>query len=147
MGIVGKFCAYILLMPHGNFASIIHVVSRNSSVVNNGGFLVSPAPLTVAVDTEAVFHCQHLNSNITWRINGIAVRVFPDIVVIHHSGNNSTLTITARPEFNEAMVECVAGNSVLDIASASMVIQGTRISDTLNYLIIVDGISFIIMIL
>ena len=116
---------------------IVHVVLRNSSVVNGGGFLVSPASLTVAVGTEAVFQCQHLNTDfITWRINGIAVRVFPAIVTIHHSGNSSTLTIIARPEYNEAMVECIAvivGNTVLqETASASMMIQGTGIFDTLN---------------
>ena len=108
------------------------VVSRNSSVVNSGGFLVSPAPLTVAVGTEAVFQCQHLNSDfVPWRINGIAVRVFPDIVSISHSGSISSLTIIARSEYNGAMVECVAviiGNTVLtETASASMMIQGIHV--------------------
>ena len=96
--------------------------------MNSGGFLVSPAPLTVAVGTEAVFQCQHLNSDfVTWRINGIAVGVFPDIVDIHLSGSISSLTITARPEYDGTMVECVAGflgSTVLDIAPASMMIQG-----------------------
>ena len=104
---------------------IVHVVLRNSSAVNSGGFLVSPAPLTVAVGTEAVFQCQHLNADfVTWRINGIAVRDFPDIVSIHHVGGVSSLTITARPEYNGAMVECVAvivGNTLLEeVASASI---------------------------
>ena len=110
---------------------IVHVVLRNSSVVNSGGFLVSPAPLTVAVGSEAVFQCQHLNADfITWRINGTAVRDFPDIVSISHSGSVSSLTITARPEYNGTMVECVAvilGSNVLQqTASASMMIQGTK---------------------
>ena len=104
------------------------IVSRNSSVVNSRGFLVSPAPLTVAVGTETVFQCQHLNADfITWRINGLLVSDFPDIVLVHHNGSFSSLT----------MVECIAlflGTVPLqETASASMVIQGTcTISDTLN---------------
>ena len=100
--------------------------------MNSGGFLVSPAPLTVAVDTEAVFQCQHLNSDfITWRINEISIRNFPDIVNTRRNGSVSSLTITGRPEYNGAMIECVAvavivGNTVLlETASASMMIQGT----------------------
>ena len=116
---------------------IVHVVLRIRSVVNSGGFLISPAPLIVAVGTEAVFQCQHLNSDyVTWRINGIALRDFPDIVDIRHSGSVSSLTITACPEYNGTMVECVAvivGNTVLqEVASALMVIQGTCVSDASN---------------
>ena len=97
--------------------------------MNSGGFLVSPVALTVAVGTEAVFQCQHLNTDfVTWRINEIAVRDFPDIVNTRHNGSISSLTITVRPEYDGAMVKCVAvivGNTVLEeIASASMVIQG-----------------------
>ena len=104
--------------------------------MNSEGFLVSPAPLTVVVGTKAVFECQHLNADfVTWRINGTAVRDFPDITKIRHNSSISSLTITARPEYNGTMVECIAvivGNTVLEeVASASMVIQGTCISDTL----------------
>ena len=54
---------------------------------------------------------------------------------IRHNSSISSLTITACPEYNRAMVECVAGflgSTLLEIASALMVIQGTCISDTLN---------------
>ena len=54
----------------------IIIVSRNSSSVNSGGFLVSPAPLTVVVGTEAVFQCQYTitpRSNVPGARNGTSL--------------------------------------------------------------------------
>ena len=76
-----------------------------------------PESQNVGLGLDAVFHCQHRGAlSIGWLVNGVPENRLNDSGMFIKSGNyrdedNSlvyTLTILARPEYNETVVECVA---------------------------------------
>ena len=62
-------------------------------------------------EVMAVFKCQHDTAPIVWRVNGEVVRGnsthFPS-TLMSESNIIYTLRITAKPEFNNSVVECEA---------------------------------------
>ena len=101
----------------------------NVSLVGNQRFLLSPVSLNITVDTVAIFQCQHPTADgINWRINGSALR---DLLEGFSTDRNYdgvfTLTITGLPEYNYAVIKCVALFSNYpseETDPAKMVIQG-----------------------
>ena len=72
-------------------------------------FVVSPQNQTTAVRVKAVFKCQHTTAAIIWRTNGKSV--VGNITHIPESVPDGetfiyTMTIMAKPEFNNTVVEC-----------------------------------------
>ena len=87
----------------------------------------------MTIREEAVFHCEHRSADaIFWRINGTALSSRPglhDDFIVENIGRFHTLTVTARPEYNTTVVQCVAffdsGNSQPErTAPAVLQIQG-----------------------
>ena len=79
------------------------------SRVNNFtlGFIEDPLSLNVTIGQKAVFHCEHLSADaIFWRINGTSLT---DLTDLHADfiGSYNTLTVTARPDYNATVVQCV----------------------------------------
>ena len=75
-----------------------------------------PVTQEVAIGAEAMFRCRHPTANfIRWRVNGSLLGRSPpsDITPGTTRDDNDNLvdllTITARPEYNETEVVCVAG--------------------------------------
>ena len=105
--------------------------TKESSVVDPGRFLQSPASLNITVDTVAVFPCQHSTADgITWRINGTILRDLPEgVSTDQNSDGTIILTITALPKYNQTVIECVAlftESPSDDTDPAIMMIQGGR---------------------
>ena len=69
--------------------------------------------MPAAEEVIAVFKCQHNAAPIVWRVNGEVVigneSHIPSTLV---NGSNIiyTLSITAKPEFNNSVVECATFN-------------------------------------
>ena len=72
-------------------------------------FTAVPSSLEVNAGEEAVFQCRYPGATINWRINGAAVVISPFITITSSDEQASdTLTITALPEYNGTVTECVA---------------------------------------
>ena len=78
-------------------------------------FNVAPVSQEVASGASAVFMCRHLNASvIDWSVNGSLVQrdtpldITPGTTRDDNRELVETLTITARPEYNETEVVCVA---------------------------------------
>ena len=82
---------------------------------------------------EAVFECLHPGAtSYGWAINGTFLSVYPsDLVAVSPSGDSpASLTILARPEYNNTVVQCeavvrVGGGAVFVLAdNATLTVQG-----------------------
>ena len=72
-------------------------------------FTTVPSSLEVNTGEEAVFLCRYPGATIIWWINGTAAVNSPSITVTSSGEQPSdTLTITALPEYNGTIIECVA---------------------------------------
>ena len=78
-------------------------------------FIEVPFPLNVTIGKDAEFRCKHANADfISWRVNGTSLdRVpLPDVIIATNLTTDGipihTLTVTANPQYNGTVVECVA---------------------------------------
>ena len=66
----------------------------------------------MSIGEEAVFRCEHRSAPATfWRINGTALSSRPELNDVFNDeniGRFHTLTVTALPEYNTTVVQCVA---------------------------------------
>ena len=96
-------------------------------------FTVHPVTVTQVEGINVVFECLYPNATrFSWAVNGTSQSVFPPgIVVVSPSGDSpASLTIPARPEYNNTVVHCEAvGEGVGNILSesATLKVQGTCI--------------------
>ena len=101
-------------------------------------FMISPSPLTVAVEQEtATFQCQHpLAIAIGWRVNGIPLNVaaLQNVSITSigtPNGVTSLLSIGTLLVYNGITVECVAafidGSSPQLTTPVVLLIQGVTI--------------------
>ena len=108
-----------------------------SSVSYSPGLIVQPPTSTVVFpDTLAVFTCE-LTSGSTgiWYVNDTESRLLPedvrDDISTGDDGLTRTLTITARKEYNNTVVQCVAselrGPGFEESDNVTLTIQGTSI--------------------
>ena len=79
-------------------------------MVDKESFLISPESQNLTEDTMAIFQCQHPDADgINWRINGSTLRDLPEGVETDRNSNGTfILTITALPNYNQTVIECVA---------------------------------------
>ena len=105
----------------------VTLVLTNATVADDG-FVLSPVSLNVTLSTVAMFQCQHPNSHgINWKINGNILKDFPHGIGAYRIGSVYTLSITALPDYNQTVIECVAlfANSPSEMSSAAvMMVQG-----------------------
>ena len=110
-----------------NFVTYTHAAQSN--------FTVQPVPVVQAEGLEAVFECLYPGAISSWLVNGVhqADIIFPsDIlaVAVAVSGTPATLTIPARPEYNNTVVQCratveVGGRPEFVISdNATLLVQG-----------------------
>ena len=82
------------------------------SRVNNFtlGFIEEPLSLNVTIEHKATFHCEHVSADaFSWRMNGTSLSDFTDLhAYVDFIGRLSTLTVTALPEYNATVIQCVA---------------------------------------
>ena len=76
-------------------------------------FTVQPVSVIQTEGLEAVFECLYPGATYTWFVNGVHptdINFPSDIVAVAVavSGNLATLTIPARPEYNNIVVQCEA---------------------------------------
>ena len=57
-------------------------------------------------DIVSVFKCEHNATPVTWRVNGDLLKANVTHVLSFANGTIDVLSITARPEFNNSVVEC-----------------------------------------
>ena len=108
-----------------------------SSMSYSPGLIVQPPTSTVVYpDTQTVFTCEVTSGSVgIWFINGIESRELPeevrDDISTGVDGLNTTLTITARTQYNNTVVQCVAieiGGSGREMSTnVTLTIQGTSI--------------------
>ena len=101
------------------------------------GLIVQPPTSTVVYpDTPAVFTCEVIFDSIgSLYVNGTDIRVLPeevrDDISTGVDGLTEILTITARTQYNNTVVQCVAieiGGSGREISTnVTLTIQGTSI--------------------
>ena len=107
------------------------------------GLIVRPPTSTVVYNnTQAVFTCKlALDSIGVWYVNGTDSRSLPDEVIddiaTGSDGLTETLIITARIQYNNTVVQCVAGefggSGIERSDNATMTIQGTSTYVPYNY--------------
>ena len=111
-------------------------------------FTVNPVSVTQAEGMNVVFECLYPNAtSFSWAVNGTSRSVFPpDIVAVSPSGDSpASLTIPAKPEYNNTVVHCEAvGEGVGNVRSesVSLKVQGTYMyTDVLSYSIAIDYVT------
>ena len=85
-----------------------HAYVHNTAQTN---FTVQPMSVVQAEGLEAVFECLYPGAiSYAWAINGIFLSNYTtDIVAVSPSGDSpASLTISARPEYNNTVIQCGA---------------------------------------
>ena len=109
MGILTLFLTPLRVVHHSFSYDIVLLCTYILYTYAIVEFTMVPSSLVVNVGEEAVFQCRYPGATINWRINGAAVVLSPFITVTSSGQQSSdTLTITALPEYNETVIECVA---------------------------------------
>ena len=106
----------------------------------SSGFAESPSTVMIVVENgmerKAVFMCrhQHIDADISWRINGSSSRRYDDAVDGFIQDSNGTrvdtLTIPAIPEYNGTEVVCRAtlDGSPLEVTPpADLIVIGIQV--------------------
>ena len=107
------------------------------SVLYSPGLIVQPPTSTVVyLNTQAEFTCQlTTGSLVVWFVNGIESRALPqemrDDISTDDDGFIEILIITARTQYNNTVVQCVAaelgGSGIERSDNATLRIQGTSL--------------------
>ena len=121
---------YTFIPPSLPSMYTFYAVSINSSF----GFVREPTNVTVVIEMEAIFHCQHTEADVIgWTLNGISLLDLSlDGVSAHTAsvagGVHNTLTIVAHPQYNNTQIKCVAlhfdGSPIMVTDYVIMSIQG-----------------------
>lgn len=97
------------------------------------------------LNQPAVFICATIGSDFTeWKINGTNLRELSSDDLSRTFGQNVTLTIQGRVEYNESRVQCVAGDLEGNIAfseNVTLTIQGTN-GHTVRHVHLTSHIAF-----
>ena len=114
----------------------MYVVKCAKRVPYFPGLIVQPPTSTVVYpDTQAVFTCELTSGSLgVWFINGTESRALPeevrDDISTGDDGLAETLTITARTQYNNTVVQCAAqefgGSGIERSDNVTLTIQGTR---------------------
>ena len=107
------------------------------------GLIVQPPTSTVVYpDTQAVFTCELTSGSVVvWFVNGTDRRLLPeevrDDISTGNDGLTETLTITARTQYNNTVVQCAAleigGSGIERSDNVNLTIQGTSKQYTVQY--------------